>query len=274
MRERIPGRSGKGVMTMYLGMNSNLNSNFFSSMLGSNSTGSGFGSLYSSLADYASIKNGSYGKLVKAYYSQMSTDDKTSTKKNSTTKVKEKEQDDTTKKNLTETKTKSDALKKSAGALVDVGKKSLFTKVDVKDEETGKTTQQYDTDKIYKAVKQFASDYNALIADTAKSTSTSVARKGITLKGEISARKDMLADIGITINSDNTLSVDEEKFKASDMRDVKDLFNGSHSLGAKVYQKAMEINNLSTSAASSTSLYNSNATYAASYAGTLYNGSL
>lgn len=258
---------------MYFGLNSNLNSNFFSSMLGTGSAGSGFGSLYSSLADYASIKNGSYGKLVKAYYAQMSDDD-TSTKKTSNTKIKEKVQDDTAKKSLTETKTKADAMKTSAGALMDVGKKSLFTKVDVKDEKTGETTQQYDTDKIYKAIKQFASDYNALITDTGKSSNTSIARKGTTLKGEMTARKDMLADVGITINADNTLSVDEEKFKEADMRDVKDLFNGSHSLSAKVYQKAVEINNLSTSAASSDSLYNRNANYVASYAGTLYNGSL
>lgn len=258
---------------MYLGMNSHLNSNFFSSMMGTSSTGGGFGSLYSSLADYASIKNGSYGKLVKKYYAEMSGDD-TSTKKTSNIKVKEKTTDETAKKSLTETKTKSDAMKTSASALMDVGKKSLFTKVDVKDKETGETTQQYDTDKIYKAVKQFASDYNALIADASKSSNISIARKGITLKGEISARKDMLEDVGITINADNTLSVDEEKFKEADMRDVKDLFNGSHSLSAKVYQKAVEINNLSTSAASSNSTYNRNATYVASYSGTFYNGSL
>lgn len=258
---------------MYFGLNSNLNSNFFNSMLGTGSAGSSFGSLYSSLADYAAIKNGSYGKLVKAYYAQMS-DDKTSTKKNTTTKVKEKEKDETEKKTLTETKTKSEALKKSAGALMDVGKKSIFTKVDVKDEKTGTTTQQYDTDKIYKAVKQFASDYNAMIKDAAKSNSTSITRKGITLQGELSARKDMLADIGIQINADNTLTVDEKQFKEADMRDVKDLFNGSHSISAKAYQKATEINNLSTSAASSTSMYNSRATYVASYTGTFYNGSL
>lgn len=116
---------------MYLGMNSHLNSNFFSSMMGTSSTGGGFGSLYSSLADYASIKNGSYGKLVKKYYAEMSGDD-TSTKKTSNIKVKEKTTDETAKKSLTETKTKSDAMKTSASALMDVGKKSLFTKVDVK----------------------------------------------------------------------------------------------------------------------------------------------
>lgn len=256
---------------MYFGLNSNLNSNFFNSMLGTGSTSSGFGSLYSSLADYAAIKNGSYGKLVKAYYAQMS-DDTSSAKKSTTTKTKEKEKTDTEKKTLTETKAKADAVKKSANALMETGKKSLFTKVDVKDEETGKTTQQYDTDKIYKAVKQFVSDYNSLITDAGKSSSTAIARKGITLNGEMTARRDMLEDVGITINEDNTLSIDEEKFKEADMRDVKDLFNGSHSLSAKTYQKAVEINNLSTSAASSNSLYSSNATYVASYSGTLYNG--
>lgn len=248
-------------------MNFGLNSNFFSSMLG----GGISSSLYSSLGDYAMIKNGSYGKLVKAYYAQMS-DDKTSSnsKRNEETKIKE----DTDKKELTETKTKSASLKTSASALMDVGKKSVFNKTDVKDAETGETTQQYDTDKIYKAVKQFTTDYNALITDALKSTNTSIARKGTTLKGEMTARKDMLEDIGIKINSDNTLSIDEKTFKDADMRDVKNLFNGSHSLGAKAYQKAIEINNLSSSAASSNSLYNSKANYVASYAGTLYNGSL
>lgn len=248
-------------------MNFGLNSNFFSSMLG----GGISSSLYSSLGDYAMIKNGSYGKLVKAYYAQMS-DDKTSSnsKRNEETKIKE----DTDKKELTETKTKSASLKTSASALMDVGKKSVFNKTDVKDAETGETTQQYDTDKIYKAVKQFTTDYNALITDALKSTNTSIARKGTTLKGEMTARKDMLEDIGIKFNSDNTLSIDEKTFKDADMRDVKNLFNGSHSLGAKAYQKAIEINNLSSSAASSNSLYNSKANYVASYAGTLYNGSL
>lgn len=252
-------------------MNFGVNSNFFSSMMG----GGISGSLYSSLGDYAMIKNGSYSKLVKAYYAQMS-DDKTtsktsSSKKNETTT---KTKEETNKKELTETKTKADSLKSSASALMDAGKKSLFTKVDVKDEATGTTTQQYDTDKIYKAVKQFASDYNALVTDAKKSTSTAIVRKGTTLMGEMSARKDMLEDMGITINSDNTLSVDEKAFKDADMRDVKNLFNGSHSLSAKAYQKAIEINNLSSSAASSDALYNSKASYVATYAGTLYNGSL
>lgn len=258
---------------MYLGVNSYLNSNFFSSMLGSSSTTSGFGSLYSSLADYAALKNGSYGKLVKAYYAQESGDD-TSTKSTSTTSTKTSTVSEATKKTLTETKTKADALKTSAGTLMDVGKQSLFTKVDVTDEETGETTQQYDTDKIYEAVKQFVSDYNALIADVGNSSNTSIARKGITLTGEVTTRKDMLEDIGITINADNTLTIDEEKFKEADMRDVKDLFNGSHSLGAKVYQKAVEINNLATSAASSSSTYSNSATYVASYTGMLYSSSL
>ena len=43
----------------------------FSSLNGGKSTGIGGGSY--SLADYASIKNGSYGKLMKAYYGKNKT---------------------------------------------------------------------------------------------------------------------------------------------------------------------------------------------------------
>lgn len=255
---------------MYFGLNSNLNSNFFSSMLGTGSTGS-TGSLYSSLADYAAIKNGSYGKLVKAYYAQQSGETTSANKKKDT--VKTKTDVDNDKKKLTETKTKADAVMKSADALMERGSKSLFNKVDVKDEETGETTKQYDTDKIYKAVKQFASDYNALVSNVSKSTNSSVLRKGITMTGDMKAKEDALNDIGITINSDNTLSVDEKKFKEANMLDVKSMFNGALSISGKAYQKANEINNLSSSAASANSLYNSSAAYVNSYSGTFYNGS-
>lgn len=71
------------------------------------------------LADYASIKNGSYGKLMKAYYAKDSGDSKTAastiTKKDTAT--------DTAKKALAKVETTTDALKESADALLATGKR-------------------------------------------------------------------------------------------------------------------------------------------------------
>ena len=47
---------------------------FLFSGLSTSNTGSGFGMSGSWLSDYASIKNGSYGKLMRAYYNETSND--------------------------------------------------------------------------------------------------------------------------------------------------------------------------------------------------------
>lgn len=94
----------------------------FSSLNGGKSTGIGGGSY--SLADYASIKNGSYGKLMKAYYGKNKTalsDAASATKKtNSKTATA-----DTTSENASLQKS-ANALVKSAESLLKTGKDSVF----------------------------------------------------------------------------------------------------------------------------------------------------
>jgi flagellar capping protein FliD len=162
-------------------------------------------------------------------------------------------------------------LKADASDLLTKGTKSVFKKVDVKDTTTGLTNKEYDTDKIYKAVKQFAEDYNSLLTTASKTTNASILQKNSAMVKNVSAYEKELNALGITIGSDNKLSVDEDTFKAANMSDAKDLFNGSSSLGSSVYQSASEIENLASSAASSDSLYNSDAVYASSLTGSLYN---
>jgi hypothetical protein len=257
-------------------------------MLGTSSS-SASSSFYSSLGDYAAIKNGSYGKLVKAYYAQQSSDsDSTSTNKTSSSK---KTENTTTtdgllssvtstsstttvsasQKEAATEKTEANALKSSASDLLTKGSKSVFKKIDVEDESTGLTSKAYDTDGIYKAVTQFVDDYNSLTGTAAKSSNSSILQKNAQMVKNVSSYEKSLSALGITINSDNTLSIDEDSFKAASMSDAKTLFNGSSSMGASVYQSASEIENLASSAASTDSLYNSSALYSSSLTGTLYN---
>lgn len=269
-------------MAFFYGLNSNTSSNFFNSMLGTRSSSSMFGSLTASLGDYAAIQNGSYRMLVKAYYEKEAQDTDKVSKTNKADRTDKKNHSNvktdlftsTEQKQMAETKTKADALKSSANALMERGTDSVFKKIDVKDETAGITTKQYNTDKIYQAVKKFTDNYNSLVTQTAKTNNTSILRKGVTMIRDMAVYEDALNDIGVTINADNTLSIDEEAFKKADMTDVKSLFNGSVSAAAKVYQKASDIYNLASKAASSNALYNSNASYINSITGALYNNYL
>ena len=108
------------------------------------------------LSDYASIKSGAYHKLLKAYYENVPDDDKktdSSSKKNTQTTQKEKAEE------LTRVENAADDVKDAADALLTQGNKSVFHKVE-KTGADGKTTLEYDTDAIYKAVDKFVSSYN------------------------------------------------------------------------------------------------------------------
>lgn len=54
----------------------------YSSLLGGG-TGSGSSDMSSLLSDYASIKNGSYGKMMKSYYAKVDEEDESSSKSSS-----------------------------------------------------------------------------------------------------------------------------------------------------------------------------------------------
>lgn len=117
-------------------------------------------------ADYNSIRSGSYFKLLDAYYGKNSSDEvKKVVSSTSTSK------DDS--KTLSKIQSAADSMKDSAEALLQTGSKSLFKEVETKAED-GTTTKGYDTDAIYKAVKQFTSDYNDLLDEASESNTTSI----------------------------------------------------------------------------------------------------
>lgn len=239
---------------------------------------SGFGSSSGSssanlnfLTDYALIKNGSYGKLMKAYYSENSSDElKSIARKNASnsavTEVEEKA--------LTKVQTASDELKESADALLATGSKSLFAKkaVTSTDESGAKhTTEEYDREGIYKAASAFVSDYNAVIRAVDDAGNEKVTRRGVTMAAITASNEKLLNKIGITINSDSTLSMDEATFKNADMGTVKTLFNGTGSYGYRVSAQASMIDFAAASEASRNSTYTAGGTLNNSYrAGNLF----
>lgn len=182
-----------------------------------------------SLTDYASIKNGSYKKLLKSYYAQQDAD-RLAQKGDSSQK-------------LTLLKSAADSLKKSADALND---SSLWEKKKIKkkDEKTGEETEveDYDWDAITKAVKSFVDDYNTLIEKAGDSNTKDVLRNTQWLTGIVESNSKLLEKIGISVlGKGNKLELDEEALRKADITTLKSLFTGYGSLTDKISGKAGKI---------------------------------
>ena len=223
------------------------------------------------LADYASIKNGSYGKLMKAYYAKDSGDSKTAASNiaNRTTSA------EAQKKALAKVETTTDALKESADALLATGKKDLFAQKDIitKDENGVETSAKgYDTDAIYSAVNSFVTNYNSVMAAVDDVSDTTVNNRTESLGNTTIANSKQLAKIGITMKNDGTLSLDKDAFMKADMSAVKNLFQGNGSYGYRVSAQSSMINFAADHASTRTSLYTGTAGYTGLYnAGNLFN---
>ena len=241
---------------------------FLFSSLGSGAAGVS-GSTF--LSDYASIKNGSYAKLMKAYYSQNSND---SVKKLAGSTVK-KTVSDTEKTALNKVQTTTDALKESADTLLENGSKSVFAQKDIttKDENgVESTTRGYDVEGIYKAVNDFVTNYNSVIHAANDSDNEKVVNKTSSLASSTYANIKLLNKIGITMNEDSTLSIDKDTFTKADMGTVKSLFNGNGSYGYRASAQASLINFAADREASKGSTYTVGGTLNSYYSsGSLFN---
>ena len=184
---------------------------------------------------YNSIKNGSYSKLMRKYYSNQASESTDGAAANKNTgKV---QNIDIQKNNATVNRDNAASLVDSASELK---KYSLWSKVDKTDKD-GNTTKEYDTDKIAKAVSSFVKDYNSLVSSTADSSSRYVLNSASNMVNYTRANADLLKKIGISVSSDNKLTVDEDKLKTSDMAVVKSVFKDSGSFGQTISAKASTI---------------------------------
>lgn len=220
------------------------------------------------LSDYASIKNGSYGKLMKAYYAKDAADKTASEGKDTETKKNSISTAADSAKTLSEIEKAADTMKESADNLLVKGSKSVFQK---KNEKTT-ASEEYDTDAIYKAVSGFVTDYNDLLSKTSAASSKNLQSKADTLAAVTTANAKLLSRVGITVNSDRSLSLDEEAFKKSDMGTVKNLFGTTGAYGYKVSAQASMIDYTAAKESTKSNTYTANGTYSNVYsAGNILN---
>lgn len=234
-------------------------STLFSSLGSSKSTGSGLFGI--NLSEYASIRSGSYGKLMRSYFSMDST--KGTSKSDDSTKNTIEDLATTTSTSKDSTKTLA-AIESDAKELTDSAK-ALYTrsnnKVFTKD-----SGGSYDTDKIYKAVKRFADDYNSMLDTAGKSSTNRISRSVSSMKNETSYNEKPLKEIGITVDEKTgRLSVDETTFKSADTEKIKNLFNGTGSYAYSVATKAAMTESYAKSEAAKSNTYTKNGMYNYNY---------
>ena len=210
-------------MSTINGYDANSIGSLFSSLGTSSTTSSSTdGMLGINLTDYASIKNGSYGKLMKSYYAIDEEPEKDKKSKNDT---------DDTDATIRSIKTSADDLKDSASALY--ASKSLFAK---------DANGEYDMEAIYEKVNAFIEDYNAMMGSVGSAETDSIAKAGASIVNNTSNNIDMLSKLGISVSgADFTLSIDKEKFLKSDISDVKSMFSGVGSFAYQVGAKASRV---------------------------------
>lgn len=216
------------------GINNNQSniSNLYNSIFGIGSSNNG-GSSYG-LNDLAMIRNGSYGKLMKAYYATEGAGKTDSCKTDTETKEEQTK--------LVNVKSQAASLNNS---LEDLRSKSLYEATGT--DENGKNT--YDQDKITKSVKDFVDKYNAYVKSSSDVDSVSILKKSVNIVGFTAKNATMLSKIGITIGENNQLTVNEDKLKNASVHDVSSLFQGSGSYGDAVQNLARQSYQLANSQA-------------------------
>ena len=155
------------------------------SSLGSSSKSTNSGTLGINLSDYASIRSGSYSKLMKSYYKLDSNDTKTSAKDKTNTSTSTSKD---SAKTLANIESAAEKLTASAKELYSTKSNSVFSK---------KADGNYDTDKIYENVSSFVEDYNSLLTTSAKSSASRIESSISSMKNLTSGNSKDLAEIGI-----------------------------------------------------------------------------
>lgn len=205
------------------GMNSG--NSFMNSFFGTGGSGSG-PSLLSSLGDLQMIKSGAYKKAMKAYYANQVSQSKTD----------DKDAETISGSGTADSKAKLSNLKSSAQKLYESAKA-------LKNADYSKDAKPED---LLDKAKSFVNNYNSTLSTTKNMNSYSILQTAVWGTEQMNISEGLLNKVGISIGDNNSLSIDEEKFKSAKMSDLKALFSGSGSLADRISQKASTMYNQST----------------------------
>ena len=198
-------------------------SSLFNSMLGGGSSyGSSGTSFLSSLGDLQMIQSGVYKKALTAYYKKAKEADADSDSESISGSGK------------ADSNVKLSSLKSAANKLSDATAK-------LQKEDYSKVTGE----DILDEAKNFVDSYNTTLNSTKNMNSYSILQTAVWMTEQMNTGEGLLNKVGISINADNTLSLDEDKFKEASSSDLKALFEGSGSFASRIASKASSLANQS-----------------------------
>lgn len=196
-----------------------------------NSTNSMFGSnnstnLYSLFSERASIKNGTYKRLLKSYFGTVGGDS------DGTTAARKSRGSDIIDKLLKEKMYPTVSKEtKEANSNLTSGLNSLQSSVSAlqksstyEDTENGSTA----ADKVVSAVKSYVTSYNDVVTASKSSTLTNKTAYVANMMSTTSKYSKELSEIGVSLKQDGTLQLDETKLKSADLSKVQKLFSSDN----------------------------------------------
>ena len=230
------------------GISSNDN-NYFASMLGTKSSSSksqssgiesvlGGTSSSSGLGDYALIQSGAYKKLLNAYYNKSDTEDTAESKMQ--------------KINLTTAGSDASGLNTEITKLLEKG------------------VSEDNKEELKEGLKGVIEKYNSLIDSASSVDDVKVLRQALWMTQDTSALAASLSDVGISVGSNNKLTLDETKFDKAAVSSLNTVLTGRNSYFSKLADRAATLSGAAGNAVSgsnSSSLYKSNGSYASNVAG-------
>lgn len=199
------------------------------------------GGLTNLATEFNSIRSGSYGKLLSAYYKKMNSGD-------SATQAIQKENE-----NRKLVGGNASSLKSAAKTL----SKMNFAEASEEDS--------------LKAIKSFVSSYNSVIDTADDVNSKSILRNAVWMTNITQKSSGLLNELGISVGKDNKLTLDETKWANANNSTKTALFNGRQGFAEKMVYKANQMTNSSAEKASFTaSAYKDNGDYTKVNAQSMY----
>ncbi len=227
-------------------MNINARTDYQTLFSGMNKTGAqgNSGDLSGLVKDYNLVKSGSYGKLMKAYYTENGKERLSKVADDSTgkTMIKSNNTASETEKKFNKVVSTADSLQKSVDSIA-------------------KLKDDASEDEIYSAVNSFVKDYNNLLDNAKEADASSVNSRITSIKNNTKANSKTLAAMGITEGEDGKLSVDKEKLSKADKSSLDSTFGARGSYGYSVSVSASMAASNANYEATRTSMYNGNGGY-------------
>lgn len=179
-------------------------------------------------SDYASIRNGSYRRLLKAYYAKDSNSGTTSAGSRSNGNyVLDQILEERRNPKLSAKTSEANSNLTSGISTLKNSVKTLQNDSTYTASEDGTKTAQ---DKVVSALKNYVTEYNDVVSAAKQSTLSNKTSHIASMMKSTAANADKLKEIGITINANGTLQFVEGLAKKADISKVQDLFSNENSM--------------------------------------------